>query len=119
MSARRVVLAGTAVVVAVVATMLAVLQWNSPNKVTITAAALAGLAAVIVAFWATFPKRPPGSPGTPDDDVRLSPPLGQVNPQPGQPTAEMETAGAAHNPFSPLQETNTPDSPAQDKVHDE
>ncbi|MEV4096700.1 hypothetical protein [Streptosporangium saharense] len=55
MTARRWVLAGTAVLVAGVAVMLVWLRWESANKVATAVSALAGLAAVGVAVWAGWP----------------------------------------------------------------
>lgn len=52
MTARRWVLAGTAVAVAVLATIFVLMQWESANKVATAVSALAGLAAVGVAVWA-------------------------------------------------------------------
>jgi hypothetical protein len=55
MSARRVVAAATAVLVAVLLVVLMVLHWNAANKVAVVVSALAAVAAVGVAVWATLP----------------------------------------------------------------
>lgn len=55
MTARRWVLVGTAVLVAVVAVVLLVVQWDTANKIATGLSALAGAAAVGVAVWAGWP----------------------------------------------------------------
>src|SRR5215469_14923917 len=55
MTFRRVVIAGTAGVVAVLAAVLMVLRWDDANKVAVLVSALAAVAAVGVAIWAALP----------------------------------------------------------------
>jgi hypothetical protein len=54
MGTRRVVLVMTCVIVAALAVVLTVLQWEQANKVATSASALAGVAAVGVAVWAAI-----------------------------------------------------------------
>ncbi|MEV4469100.1 hypothetical protein [Nonomuraea sp. NPDC049504] len=55
MTIRKWVLAGTAVVVAAMAVMFAILGWDQADKIGSVASALAGVAAVGVALWAAWP----------------------------------------------------------------
>lgn len=55
MNARRMVLGGTAGVVAVLAAALMVLRWDDASKVAVVVSALAAVAAVGVAIWAALP----------------------------------------------------------------
>lgn len=55
MTMRRWVLAGTAVVVTVLAVVFAFLGWDRADKVASLLSALAGVAAVGVAVWAAWP----------------------------------------------------------------
>jgi len=55
MTARRWVLVGTAVAVAVLATVLAGLGWDAADKAGSAISALAGVAALGVAVWAAWP----------------------------------------------------------------
>ncbi|MFI6536588.1 hypothetical protein ACIBHY_29350 [Nonomuraea sp. NPDC050547] len=55
MTTRRWVLVGTAVLVAVLAILFAVLGWDTANRLASLLSALAGVAAVGVAVWAALP----------------------------------------------------------------
>ncbi|MER6513311.1 hypothetical protein ABT158_41325 [Nonomuraea sp. NPDC001636] len=55
MTVQRWVLAGTAVVVAVLAVVFAVLGWDWADKAASVVSALAGVAALGVAVWAAWP----------------------------------------------------------------
>ena len=55
MGARRIVLMGTAGVVAVLAVVLVLLRWDTANKIAVVVSALAAVAAVGVAIWAALP----------------------------------------------------------------
>jgi hypothetical protein len=59
LSARRIILTGTAGVVAVLAVVLALLRWDSANKIAVVVSALAAVAAVGVAIWAALPAMSP------------------------------------------------------------
>jgi hypothetical protein len=58
-SAHRIVLTGTAGVVGVLAVVLALLRWDSANKIAVVVSALAAVAAVGVAIWAALPAMSP------------------------------------------------------------
>src|SRR5262252_10247567 len=60
MSARRMVGAGTAGMVAVLLVVLVVLRWHEANKVAVVVSAVAAVAAVGVAIWAALPAVRPG-----------------------------------------------------------
>jgi hypothetical protein len=55
MRARRMVMAGTAGVVAALAVVMVVLRWGDASKVAVTVSALAAVAAIGVAIWAALP----------------------------------------------------------------
>ena len=57
MSAGRVVVAVTCVVVAGLAVVFAVVQWDRANRIAVVVSALAAVAAVGVAVWAALPSR--------------------------------------------------------------
>ncbi|MDX2647058.1 hypothetical protein PV341_26540 [Streptomyces sp. PA03-1a] len=55
MTMKRVVLAGTCVVVAVLGWVFALSQWETASRIATVASALAGVAAVGVGIWAALP----------------------------------------------------------------
>ncbi|MGW3738010.1 hypothetical protein [Streptomyces sp. NPDC005148] len=55
MTMKRVVLAGTCVVVAVLGWVFAVSQWETASRIATVASALAGVAAVGIGIWAALP----------------------------------------------------------------
>jgi hypothetical protein len=60
MSMRRVVMIGTAAVVAVLAVVLVVLRWDAASKVAVVVSSVAAVAAIGVAIWAALPAVSPG-----------------------------------------------------------
>lgn len=57
MTAKRVVLVVTCVVVAGLAVVFGVVQWDRANRIAVVVSALAAVAAVGVAVWAALPSR--------------------------------------------------------------
>ncbi len=57
MTARRVVIVLTCVVVAVVGALFAIVRWEDANRIATAASALAAVAAVGVAVWAALPRK--------------------------------------------------------------
>lgn len=55
MNSARVALVASGVVVAVLAVLFLVLEWDDANKIATSVSALAGVAAVGVAVWAAWP----------------------------------------------------------------
>jgi hypothetical protein len=61
MTARRVVISVTCVVVGALAAVFAVSQWDQANRIATVSSALAAVAALGVAVWAALPGSGPGA----------------------------------------------------------